>query len=175
MKWNWLETNKTRCLFASANCNNQIILQVDPAWTIRYSLPYPIRTSTVTSSPTRASLRTWKLDARVSRKPELHACMFINVLIQMFYIIYWQAGTIATLMDVRPRFFAPMAHSSLRRSSSATGGSMYAAISPPGCMRSMRVSISAPRWIQRDHIASLPSSWSKIYLLELHTLLIDFI
>lgn len=66
-------------------------------------------------------------------------------------------------MDARPRSFAPMAHSSRKQFSSAIGGSMYAAIYRRDCMQSMRDCISVPRWIQRDHIASSPSSWSRIY------------
>lgn len=43
-----------------------LYLQVDPAWTIPYSRPYPIPTSTATSNPIRVSLPTWRPDARVS-------------------------------------------------------------------------------------------------------------
>lgn len=78
MKWNWLETKtesiRISCfscffffVFSIANCNNKkIILQVDPAWTIPYCRPYPIRISTAMNNPIRVSLPTWRPDARVS-------------------------------------------------------------------------------------------------------------
>lgn len=54
-------------VFSITNCNNKkIILQVDPAWTIPYSRPYPIRISTAMNNPIRVSLPTWRRDARVS-------------------------------------------------------------------------------------------------------------
>ncbi|KAI8046212.1 hypothetical protein M5D96_002413 [Drosophila gunungcola] len=92
---------------------------VVPALTIQFCRRCPTPTSTATSRSIPDSLPTWRPGARV--------------------------GTTATSMDARPRSSVQMAPSSHRRSSSATGGSMCAAISHPGCTPLTHDSTSAPR------------------------------
>lgn len=59
----------TNCNNPKTTTNTYMYLQVDPAWTIPYSRPYPTQTSTATNNPIRVSLPTWRPDARVSLSP----------------------------------------------------------------------------------------------------------
>lgn len=67
-------------LIAITRKQQQIYLQVDPAWTIPYSRPYPTQTSTATNNPIRVSLPTWRPDARVSLSPIKFDFKFVSLL-----------------------------------------------------------------------------------------------